>query len=61
MKDMSKRTQSLEEGMKRRKLEMREVKREEEKIKAEVSEVNKAQEELWDTIAMKRTTAKRQI
>lgn len=38
--------------MKRTKLEMREVRKEEEKIRAEMSEVNRTQEEIWDAVAM---------
>ncbi|XP_053229024.1 glutamic acid-rich protein-like [Podarcis raffonei] len=52
MKELTKRTQSLEEGLKRTKLEMREVKREEEEMRAEVLEINKTQEDIWDAIAM---------
>lgn len=52
MREITKRTQSLEEGMKRTKQEVRDMKKEEEKVKGEVSEINNTQEELWDVIAM---------
>uniref|UniRef100_A0A670HLT9 L1 transposable element RRM domain-containing protein n=1 Tax=Podarcis muralis TaxID=64176 RepID=A0A670HLT9_PODMU len=52
LKEVSRRTQTLEEGMKRTKSEMKEMRKEEEKIKTGMSEMNKSQEEVWDAIAM---------
>lgn len=52
IKEVFRRTQSVEEGLKKTKLEMKDVKREEEKIKAEMMELSKAQEEMKDVIAM---------
>uniref|UniRef100_A0A670IGT0 L1 transposable element RRM domain-containing protein n=1 Tax=Podarcis muralis TaxID=64176 RepID=A0A670IGT0_PODMU len=52
LKDVSKRTQNLEEGMKKTRVEMREMKKDEERIWAGMSEINKTQEEVWDAISM---------
>uniref|UniRef100_A0A670KNA3 L1 transposable element RRM domain-containing protein n=1 Tax=Podarcis muralis TaxID=64176 RepID=A0A670KNA3_PODMU len=46
------RTQAVEEGLKKTRLEMKDVRREEDRIKADILDLNKNQEEMKDLIAM---------
>lgn len=52
IKEIFRRTQLNEEGLKKTRLELKDIKREKEKVKAEVMDLNKAQEEMKDIIAM---------
>lgn len=52
LKEVFRRTQAVEEGLKKTRSEMKDVRREEDKIKAEILELNKNQEEMKDLIAM---------
>lgn len=52
VKEISRRTQLTEEGLKRTKGEIRDIKRDKEKIKSDVMELSRTQEEIKDIIAM---------
>lgn len=52
IKEIFRRTQLTEEGLKKTRIELKDIKREKERIKTEMMDLNKAQEEMKDIIAM---------